>query len=75
MSLGDCKAPGAVMDGFWVARRVGHGLISPLGPPAWVVMKRSMVEGREGSQWGSTEGDRHNILVAPQHEKNKRPYV
>jgi hypothetical protein len=35
MSLGDCKAPGAVMDGFWVARRVGHGLISPLGSRAW----------------------------------------
>jgi hypothetical protein len=35
MSLGDCKAPGAVMDGFCVARRVGHGLIFPLGPRAW----------------------------------------
>jgi len=35
MRLGDCKAPGAVMDGFGMARRVGHGLISPLGPGAW----------------------------------------
>jgi hypothetical protein len=35
MSLGDCKAPGTVADGFWVARRVGHGLIFPLGPRAW----------------------------------------
>jgi len=24
MRLGDCKAPGAVMDGFGMARRVGH---------------------------------------------------
>jgi hypothetical protein len=35
MSLGDCKAPGTVADVFWVARRVGHGLIFPLGPRAW----------------------------------------
>jgi 3',5'-cyclic-AMP phosphodiesterase len=24
MSLGDCKAVGTVVDGFWVVRRVGH---------------------------------------------------
>ena len=50
MSLGDCKAPGAVVDGWWVAWRVGHDLISLLGPGLGILMKYGQGAGR--GQWG-----------------------
>jgi hypothetical protein len=35
MSLGDCMVAGTVVDGWWLAWRVGHDRISPLAARAW----------------------------------------
>jgi hypothetical protein len=64
MSLGDCKAPGTVVEGWWVARRVGHGLISPLGPRAWG-HDEVWSSGGKASMWAWGQGGRRGKRLGP----------
>lgn len=82
MSLGECKAPRAVVGGWWVARRVGHSLISLLGPGAWAGdevsstgVKGSMGRGRKAGSGGvrRQSSGRGGAGVQASHRKSGGP--